>query len=260
MERQLRIGGTPRGLGGSRRPLGCLRLALLCALSLLQGCGIGHYLRNRGLDFMDCFKINAGVGLGLAVDLRATDWFAPGLGYMSYTTNFGWDDRLVHGTWKECVVINTPREVVEAAIGDPGQRDSPDYDPSISIGRLALASVFLANERWIRNPRTKAVSVEYYSLFNFAPIASFVRSADPGRFFVHEGEKVTVRDKSIWDEGWFEAGATVVFVHARIGVNLFQIADFLTGIIGIDPARDDRRLVPEAPRNTPMWREGTYER
>lgn len=224
-------------------PRALRNLALLLPV-LLASCGsVGEYFRHRGLDLMDCVKLNVGVGIGIAVDLRATDWFAPGLGYMSYTTNFGWDDRRLHGVWEECVSINTPRAVVEAAIGSDDDRVSPDYDASLAIGRLALASVFLANERWLRNPTTKEVTVDYYSLFNFAPVATFIRT-DPGRFFLKEGERAFVRSKPIWDQGWFEAGATVLFLHARAGVNAFQAVDFLAGIFGLDPAGDDRRLVP----------------
>lgn len=215
---------------------------------------VGDYLSWRALDLVDTFKLSAGVGPGIAVDLRATDWFAPGLGYMSYTTNVGWDDREIFGVWDECVVINTPRAVVEAAIGSQDERTSPDYDPQQRIGRLALASVFLANERWLRNPSNGDVTVDYYSLFNFAPIASFLRQADPGRFFVKDGENVIVRSKSVWDQGWFEVGATVLVLHARAGVNLFQALDFVAGVFGLDPAGDDRRVVPRDLPAAPMWR------
>ncbi|MFQ5504670.1 MAG: hypothetical protein ACE5F1_07740 [Planctomycetota bacterium] len=204
---------------------------------------MSDYLRFRGLDLADCFKFNIGAGLGLAVDMRATDYFAPGLGYLSYTANVGWDDRDTHGTWKEVVVVNTPRAVWEVIGSVEEERLSSETMPSERIARLALASVFLANERWIRRDETGQVTVELYSLFNFAPVSSFLRAADPGGYLVHEGETAELKEKEFWDTGWFEIGATAGFVHLRAGVNPLQMIDFACGLLGLDPAKDDRVLL-----------------
>ncbi len=217
---------------------------LLSMLSALCGCeAMGRYAHDRMLDLVDCAKFNVGYGIGLAADLHVTDWFAPGIGYLSYTTNFGWDDRVIHGTWEECVVINTPAYAVEAVIGDAEQRSDTDYNPVAQIRRLALAGVFLANERWIRNGRTRRVTVGHYSLFNFASVSRFLRQTDPGSFFLREGERPNDRRRSFWDRAWIEAGATVGLVQLRAGVNPLQMLDFLAGLVGLDPVGDDRRVV-----------------
>ena len=53
------------------------RLILPCALvsliSLSPGCQttLGNYLAKRGRDFGECFLLQAGVGLGIGVDVKA---------------------------------------------------------------------------------------------------------------------------------------------------------------------------------------------
>ncbi|GEM_PF-2712881 len=229
----------------NRAILGLLALSL----AFLPGCGaVGAWFRRRGLDLLDCVKANVGVGLGLEADARLTDWFAPGLGFAARTWNFGWEDRNLYGSWEEWNVVNTPRAVWEANVGDIEESTTePGYDPRWSVARLAMASVFLANERWIRKPGTGVVRIELYSLFNFAPIPTFIRAADPRRSMIRSGETAVINRKSIWDQGWIELGVTPVFLHVRAGLNPFQMVDFLFGMVGLDPAGDDRDRIPSAP-------------
>jgi len=216
--------------------------ALLIASVLATGCqAFDRYLHLRWLDAVDCAKANIGFGLGLAVDARVTDYFAPGLGFISYTRNYGWDDRYTFGTWEECVVIATPREVWEAVGGSEEERETEGVSLGLRLFRLATASVFLANERWLRREDGQP-TVEYYSLFNFSPTSVFTRATGPKAYFLKEGEVETLRYKGFWDAGWLEVGATVGIFHGRLGVNLFQIVDFAAGLIGLDPAGDDRML------------------
>lgn len=215
---------------------------LLISALASTGCqAFDRYLHFRFLDVADCAKANVGFGLGLAVDARVTDYFAPGLGFISYTKNFGWDDRHTHGTWEECVVIATPRAVWETAGGTEEDRETEDETMGYRLFRLATSSVFLANERWTRRDDDQ-VTVEYYSLFNFSPVSSFTRAAGPKAYFLRKGEVATVREKGFWNSGWFEVGATAGFFQARVGVNVFQVVDLLAGVFGFDPAGDDRVL------------------
>ena len=215
--------------------LGILFLFLLnsCSSFLVYG-------GNRIADFFDCFKVSVGYGLGLTLDVKATDWFAPGLGYMSYSRVFGWDSRDLYGVWDEWVVINTPRGVFEANFGQD------DYSKSIYEGgdeqrvvRVALASIFLANERWTRDSSTQSAQIELYSLFNFSGIPEYIRLLDPRERFLRKGEVAEIRNKTFWEKGFVEVGATFVFVHCRFGLNLFELVDFLVGIGGGDLAQDD---------------------
>lgn len=226
--------------------------SLVLLALLLPSCGsLSRYLEYRGMDFLDCVKANVGAGLGFAIDLKATEYFAPGLGYMSFTGNFGWDDRYVNGVWQEAVVVNTPRAVWEVVGSDEEERATSDVRPENRLVRLSLASLLLANERWIRMRKMDRVDVQYFSLLNFSAVPSFLRVADPSRIFLLEGEVPRQRNKSFWQKGWLEVGATVLFFHARTGVNPFEMIDFVAGIFGLDPAGDDRVVLSQHPASQP---------
>ncbi len=225
-----------------------------------QGCtAAGRWLRRRGLDLLDCVKLSAGVGYGLTADARLTDWFAPGLGFAAHIWSAGWEDREVHGVWEEWTIVNTPRAVWEANVGDfEESRTEPGYDPSQRVARLALASVFLANERWIRVPATREVRIELYSLFNFANVPPYLRLADPRASLLRAGETASIHEKPFFDQGWIEAGVVAGFVGLRAGVNPFQAVDFVLGLFGLDPAGDDRDVLPPAPE--PVLRNAAPQR
>jgi hypothetical protein len=220
-----------------------VRIAFLLTLSSLFCCqGFIDYGKNRVFDFFDCFKVNAGYGLGLTLDFKVTDWLAPGLGYMSYSKVWGWENRERSGYWEEWVVINTPRGVWELSLGANENREG--FEAGISsnenkVARLALASVFLANERWLRDPGSQKVVIELYSLFNFAGISNFIRVIDPREKFLGIGEFAEIKEKKTIRKGFFEVGATVGVFHGRFGVNPFEIFDFLLGFVGIDFPEDD---------------------
>ncbi|MCZ6688628.1 MAG: hypothetical protein O7H41_03395 [Planctomycetota bacterium] len=48
-------------------------LILIAIITVATGCQttVGNYLGNRGRDFADCFLLQAGVGLGIGVDVKA---------------------------------------------------------------------------------------------------------------------------------------------------------------------------------------------
>jgi len=214
-------------------------LVLFCLISCQ---GIIKYGVNRVLDLGDCIKGNVGYGVGLTLEIKATDWFAPGLGYMSYQKVFGWDCRGRFGAWEEWVVINTPRSVWELSFGEnagPGGLESNNQPSTVSMVKLALASVFLANERWVREPFTKKVSIELYSLFNFSNLSKYWRLVDPSNTLLEKGEIAEITEKRIWEKGFVEIAATLGFVHFRVGMNLFESIDFIFGFFGLDLAGDD---------------------
>jgi len=215
----------------------------LFVLFVLFSCrGIGKYGVSRILDLGDCVKGNLGYGVGLTLEVKATDWFAPGLGYMSYQKVFGWDNRYRFGKWEEWVVINTPRSVWESSFlfdSDTNGLESTYQSESTSIVKLALASVFLANERWVREPLTKKVSIELYSLFNFSELSKYWRIIEPSNTMLKNGEIAEIKEKTIWEKGFLEIGATIGLVHFRVGLNPFESIDFFCGLLGIDLAGDD---------------------
>jgi hypothetical protein len=196
---------------------------------------VGGYFAARGLDLADCFKLSVGLGIGLAADVHVTDYMAPGLGIASYTANLGWDDRRVNGVWLESDVINTPRLAYEWAYEDSLAADSEDSSQRLLTG-LALASLTLPNERWIR--KGSRVTVEYFSLFNFGGLGERMAARSLAGVLLGHGEQADDPGRSFWQKCFLEAGATAGVVHARVGWNPLETIDFLLGWIGLDPAGD----------------------
>jgi hypothetical protein len=74
-------------------------LAVAVAVAFLGiGCANpGAYWTDRGLDFVDCFKVSGGIGMGLDVHARVTDYFSMGFGFAD-TVNAGFNGRRVELT------------------------------------------------------------------------------------------------------------------------------------------------------------------
>lgn len=210
----------------------------LIALLLVACCGC-RWLGDRGYDFADCVRGVVGGGLGLAVDAQVTDFVSPGIGVASYTLNYGWFDREIRGAWVESDVINTPRLAYEAFSEEYAQMSAEHFDDESVVARLALSSLNLPNERWIR--RGGVVRVEHFALFNFFGVGERQRAWWLADLLVEPDSVVMTPVKSTWQRGWIEVGATAVILHARVGFNPFEVVDLLAGFVGLDPAGDDRR-------------------
>ncbi len=210
------------------RSLSCLALLAMASCT---------YLRDRGLDFADCFKVNAGAGIGLAVDIKLTDYVSPGVGVASYTINAGWDDRRIYGVWRESDVINTPRIAYEVFLAEQGSRTDENVEAATLFTDLALSSLNLPNERWLRDG--DSVTVEYYSLFNFWGAGERHRARAMTGHIVDPTGRARMVDKSVWQKGFFDLGIAVGPVAARAGFNPLQFVDFLGGLFGLDLADDD---------------------
>lgn len=217
-------------------------------LALLASCeALGDYASARFLDLGDCVKLSAGGGIGLTVDAKATTYMSPGLGFASYLYVVGWDSRDVHGFWLASDVVNTPRLAYEWFSEEYQETPPEAFDEALFLGRLALTSMALPAERWIRHE--DVVTVEYFSLFNFGDFARNQRATSFTGFLLEEGQEAREPIRDVWTRSWFEVGATAGVVHARVGVNPLEFVDFLLGLFGLDPAGDDAvRLVPASTR------------
>ena len=191
----------------------------------------------RGLDFADMFKANAGIGLGLTFDVHISDYISPGIGVASYTWNFGYDTRDVYGFWEESDVINTPRLAFELLAEEYEATPSDQLDPEDFLARLALSSLNLPNERWIRS--SGVVTVEFFSLFNFRDLSSDNKLKSLTGHILTQGDDARLPEKTVWERSFIEVGGTAGFVSARIGFNPAEFVDFLAGFAGFDPADDD---------------------
>ena len=213
-------------------PLSCLALGA-CS-------GLTRYLENRGLDAADCVKLNVGVGYGLTVDAHVTDWVSPALGIRSHVWCVGYEDREILGLWEEELIVNTPRAAWESIYPPDPPVDAPEMLHGSRTGALMLSSLLLANERWIRDPGSGEVSVQFASLFNLGRTGEMLRAGGGGTTMLGEGQRPEQRHLRFWRQGFVELGVTLVAVEARAGVNVFELVDFAVGLVGLDPANDDR--------------------
>ena len=225
---------------------------LLTLLPLASGCAsMGGYLGARAMDLADCVKVNVGIGIGATLDVHVTDYVSPGLGIVSYTMNFGYEDRVVNGVWLENLVINTPRfayETVARTLEEAGPDEN--LDGAVLISQLALRSMLLPNERWIRDSSGE-LTVRYYNLLNIAGLGEQNRATALTGLLRRAGERPRSVDNDVWQASFLEVGATAGVVEARLGFNPLQLVDFFAGLFGLDPADDDPPIQIIVPRTPP---------
>ncbi|MGA0058093.1 MAG: hypothetical protein ACO4CT_01280 [Planctomycetota bacterium] len=210
----------------------------LLGLALLQTAGCA-YGAARARDFADCFRASAGYGLGLTASVQVTDWFSPGVGAASHTWNYGYLDRDVWGAWVESGVIQTPRLAYEGLAIQLSEQSREQMDEGGVLTRLALDSLNLPSERWVRTG--SRVRVERYALINLFQADREVDASWLAGFLVEPGDVVLAPVKDVWQSTFVELGGTLVAVHGRIGFSPLQCVDFFAGLFGFDPAGDDGR-------------------
>lgn len=69
-----------------------IAIVLAVAFSGVSCANPGAYWADRGLDFVDCFKVSGGLGMGLDVHARVTDYYSIGFGFAD-TVNAGFNGR-----------------------------------------------------------------------------------------------------------------------------------------------------------------------
>ena len=180
-------------------------LAMLCVL----GSGACGYLRDRGHDLLDPFRVDVGYGLGLYADVRATDWLATGAGLHRVHTA-GLHGRFV-GTSKTgqiglpLILAGEARSEMAPLLGGTSRFDwrrdiVPGQIlvfPAMHMGRTGTSAWSLAD----RN----------------------VRVADVG------------------------ASLTLGVVSVSLGFSAGEVLDLLLGVVGIDLAGDDDASRPPPP-------------
>jgi hypothetical protein len=173
---------------------------------------------------------------------------SPGVGFVSYSVNVGQLDRQVLGIWEESDVITTPRIAFEVFSEDYLGNTSERLEERGLLTQLALQSLNLPNERWIRTEDGR-LTVEYFAMFNFfgEPVAADAWTG----ILRNPGELYSVRERSIWERDTVGAGVTLGVVHVRVGWSFLQTCDFLAGLVGFDPAGDDPRP-PNADDDRPL--------
>jgi hypothetical protein len=191
-----------------------MRSHLLIALLLLPGCA---YLKDRANDVLDVFWSDVGIGPGLYVSARATDFLAVGFGYKEQAIA-GLHGRFA-GTGSSLAVGLGP-----AVIGNDRFDCSPvlPQDPS----------VFDAEQE---PPASQLLVV---------PCSFEHAGFEPCDY--SEGH----RDLHFLD---VNAGAALLLVGARVGFSPGELLDCVLGLFGIDLAADDGFGRWDPDRVSPVW-------
>lgn len=153
-------------------------------------------------DLRDCGKLSAGYGGGLCADVGIGALSHPSFGLVAQTKRLGFENRHVSGAWSE--------------------------------GEMAFPVILFP-----------ALTAEAQSLYPIPYNLSYSRRIHPDMMGSSIDGWINIWNIQTPHEPIFaratdiEAGATLVFVSIRAGINPLEIIDFLLGFAGIDIAGDD---------------------
>jgi hypothetical protein len=256
------------------------RLAVLSLLVFSSACaGVDTYARSRVADLKDVIPWSISCGWGIGLSVQATPMFQVGLGLSPIHANrWGYDDRVVHGVWRESVVLfpytlwdddikgdmlspdetGFPWTAIPIAYRWQLFRDAPEgegkrnqgYEPNLvgwgrhpPIVRESLgAFIFPATRRWVDFNDLRREQGDRDVLDILGP---------PARATLWESRRAGRPADRAWD--LFEVDVFAGVVGVRLGVRPVEAVDFLLGILGIDILGDDlpRPHVNE-PRELPL--------
>jgi len=207
------------------------RGAMMLAACLCCGCAsFGHYMRNRGLDFVDCFKLEAGVGLGVDVDVHATDWLATGAGAAA-SRKWGFAGRHVVG-----VDVGEARTGFDVHVAPPVAPFLVWITPRRSLDGLGIDSSlrYLYTDLCARDcyPPCPPFEPRHVKLCRTIVVYSMTS--------VHDADGK--RAEKLVDAFDLNVGATVLPISLRAGLSLGQFLDFVLGWSTLDIASDDWAL------------------
>jgi hypothetical protein len=208
-------------------------LRILPFVLLLAGCAdFGAYMTDRGNDFLDCFKLQAGIGLLADAEVRVTDYVSFGAG-IAAGTRWGIDGRDLVG-FNEYSQLDihvglpfTPWIFWILPESMPGERREgtiQNYltDYNIRVGGMG----------WSRRTDKSILFFDMTAFERFRENEEIeIREGNLKPFFVK-------KERKLIDALDVEVGATCG-LSARAGFSPGQFADFLLGWFGLDIAGDD---------------------
>jgi hypothetical protein len=194
------------------------RIILGAALTLTGGCA--SYRQRISDDLRDTFKADAGIGIGLYAQAKATSFLDAGVGWGGYWENIGLESRytdLMHPVINGCTF---PLGVIPGAI--------PDESP--------LTALRMANVRdTIRSdlPGEYAVAGQ---LLDFRALnwSAYGVGKRCGHQILHSSEP------AFTDHPFgFEAGVGALIVDVRVGFDPVEFCDLICTAFGYDLLKDN---------------------
>ncbi|MDG2148983.1 MAG: hypothetical protein P8N09_05600 [Planctomycetota bacterium] len=252
-----------------------VRLSVLSLLLFSGACaGVDTYARSRVADFKDVFPWSVACGWGIGLSMQATPLFELGVGLTTIHSNrWGYDDRIVHGVWRESVVLFPYTLWNQALEPDPQHPETTGF-PWTAIPIVYRWQIFrdgpgIEGQRnrnlepnfmgWGRHP---PIVRESLGAFIFPATRRWVDFTDvrkdqgdpgvlsilgtPERATLWEARRAGRPAARAWD--LFEVDFFALVVGARLGVRPVEAVDFVLGIFGVDFLKDD---LPEPHVNVP---------
>ncbi|HPD16416.1 MAG TPA: hypothetical protein PLE19_15795 [Planctomycetota bacterium] len=235
----------------------CTWPALIGLVLLAAGCACpAAYWRNRGLDFADCFRAEAGTGIGLDIQLAATDWLAAGVGASgSHMAGFVGRHPVGprHGNGRN-VHFGYPLLNVLVPVALLTGEEAGHDDPLL----LAFIAPFLLVDcQWRNAPRSDAGGGWFPDVKQreCSPLYRLVASGFginfPALAVGGRGRGLRAPGPKLVDAFEVDVGATLIAPSARVGFSFGQFLDFLLGWTTLDIAGDDEAR-ESAPPPTPQ--------
>ncbi len=206
-----------------------LRPAVALVLLVLAGCAPG-----RMADLKDSGRLSVGLGLGLSVDAKLGDLTHPSLGILSASAMYGVDTRKVEGLFYEARTSEPYATVWSISRGFPklDALNSTGWRGAFEVHSVDVAIDAIANVDPQQPPEELGVEGEGEVLAGRISIGRWLPLPRQSRG----------REFPLWTFNTatdFQAGATLLLVSARAGVNVLETFDFLLGFAGFDIAGDD---------------------
>jgi hypothetical protein len=208
------------------------RPAAAILLLALAGCAPG-----RMADLKDAGRLSLGLGLGLSVDAKLGDLTHPSLGILSASAMFGSDSRKVEGLFYEARTSEPYATYWMKARGFPttDALNTTGWRGAFEVHSVDIAIDAIADPSPDEPPEELGVEVEG-------------REVLAGRISVGRWLPIPLKSRGRTFPLWtfntatdFQAGATLLLVSARAGVNVLETFDFLLGFAGLDIAGDDEK-------------------
>ena len=246
------------------------RAFALLSLPLLAACAApGSWASNRIDDLADSVPFSVSYGWGFSASLRATPLLHVGLGLTPVVSKrWGYQDRAIHGYWKEYQATFPWSFFAEET------SDLPPRPPAARTGFFDRGLVLVYRwqvrrdadygegemptswepqlRQWGRHPPTSMESG------GALLIPEWRRELTWHDLRYHQGDPDPLTNlgapevASLWEasrdgppvsRAWdlFEADLFVAFLGVRLGLRPVEFADFLLGIVGLDPLADDQQ-------------------
>jgi hypothetical protein len=200
------------------------RIILILTVIACTGCAtpFGNYMKNRGNDLLDPFKIRAGIGLGLHADVEATELLHAGIGGSGIPIGAGMNGRYMH--IGEQLELNCNLPVTLFIKKEADMIGTDPYNP------WCFTHYHIECDWRGKNEVTYCcLSPLLYGVDKYGNAAlDYTKQKDDIKKPVYR-----------WLDA--EAGATLGFINGRIGFSPGELLDFVLGIFTIDIAKDDAK-------------------